>query len=655
MISSDRDFLALQADLAGQYSIERELGRGGMGVVYLAREVLLDRPVAIKVLPPVMAARPELRDRFMREARTSAQLSHPNIVPIFGVDEVGSFVFLVMAFVEGETLGQRIRSRGPLPAGELARVMREVAWALAYAHARGIVHRDVKPDNILIETGSGRALVTDFGIAHVTTGATLTEAGQVMGTAQYMSPEQAAGEPLDGRSDLYSLGVVAFLALTGRLPFDAPTVPAILAMHLTREPPPASSIATSAPRSMTALIDRCLAKQPADRYATGEALADAISVASERPAEIPPALRVWLTRADDLKPVYFFWTLFAILPALFNPSFWTPVIVFAPALLHLVLRLHQTRRVLAGGYTVDDLRVGLKSFVEREREERAYEFGREPPLLARALRWLTYAALLGVAALALTMRFAPETLPPLKPVYWLQVGALISFAGGAIGLVYPGRQLGVTDRITDLQARFWNGRFGRWFVETAGFRLGTRAVASHAFRPTEVALGLATDRLFESLSRSAQRELAELPAIVRRLEAEAQETRKRIAALDASAAAIDGDRAPRPSAALAAYGSAADGSTLAAQRRDVAAELRAARAVTGRQLSVTVAALESIRLDLLRLQAGPPSADAITAVLDAARRVGDEIAAVVQARADVNAYLATPPVASAAAAPAAPR
>src|SRR5690242_12039771 len=136
-MSLDLDFIALQEALAGQYSLERELGRGGMGVVYLAREVQLDRPVAIKVLPPALAAREELRERFLREARTAAKLSHPNIVPIFRVDEIGGFVFFAMAFIEGETLGQRVRARGPLPPPDASRMIQEIAWALAYAHARG--------------------------------------------------------------------------------------------------------------------------------------------------------------------------------------------------------------------------------------------------------------------------------------------------------------------------------------------------------------------------------------------------------------------------------------------------------------------------------------------------------------------------------------
>src|SRR5213593_1948744 len=188
-------FLSFQTAIAGRYSLERELGRGGMGVVYLAREVRLDRPVAIKLLPPARARDAKLRDRFLREARTAAKLSHPNIIPIFAVDDVEEFVFFAMALVEGETLTERVRQRGPLPPSEAARVVREVAWALAYAHSQGVVHRDVKPANILLERGTGRAMVTDFGIARLTHASSEGETGigELLGTPEYMSPEQASG------------------------------------------------------------------------------------------------------------------------------------------------------------------------------------------------------------------------------------------------------------------------------------------------------------------------------------------------------------------------------------------------------------------------------------------------------------------------------
>src|SRR6267143_4114544 len=233
----DRLFLDFQAAVAGRYSRERELGRGGMGVVYLAREVRLDRPVAIKLLPPSKASDPKLRERFLREARTAAKLSHPNIIPIHAVEEIDEFVFFAMAYIEGETLTERVRRRGPLAPSDASRVLRDVAWALAYAHGQGVIHRDVKPDNILLET-SGRVLVADFGIASVVAGAGGLATGAVVGTPEFMSPEQALGEEVDGRSDLYALGIVGFFAFSGTLPFEGEKPTEVLAKQITEPAPP---------------------------------------------------------------------------------------------------------------------------------------------------------------------------------------------------------------------------------------------------------------------------------------------------------------------------------------------------------------------------------------------------------------------------------
>ena len=268
----------LRKALGSSYTIEGEIGRGGMGVVYQARDERLKRQVAIKVLPPELAFREEIRIRFLREAETAARLSHPHIVPIHSVGEgPDGLVYFVMAYVDGESLAARLKRRGRLPAEEARRVMIETADALGAAHAVGIIHRDVKPDNILLEGSRGRVVVTDFGIAKAlssTTGsATLTATGVAIGTPHYMSPEQAAGDrEIDGRSDLYSLGVVSYQTLTGELPFSAPTVPGILMKHITEQAPRVVAKRPDCPPDLESCVMRCLEKDPEDRWPTADAL-----------------------------------------------------------------------------------------------------------------------------------------------------------------------------------------------------------------------------------------------------------------------------------------------------------------------------------------------------------------------------------------------
>jgi len=220
--------------LSAHYELDTEIGRGGMGVVYRAKDRRLKRIVAIKVLPPELAFRSEIKTRFLREAETAAQLNHPNIVDIYAVDEAEGIVYFVMAYITGDNLAKRLHQHGAMSVDETRRVLRDVADALAYAHERGVIHRDIKPDNILIDGQSGRPMVTDFGIARAVTegDSRLTATGIAIGTPTYMSPEQAAGErTIDGRSDLYSLGVLGYQMLTGEPPFTANSTPAILVKH----------------------------------------------------------------------------------------------------------------------------------------------------------------------------------------------------------------------------------------------------------------------------------------------------------------------------------------------------------------------------------------------------------------------------------------
>jgi serine/threonine-protein kinase len=219
----DSALAALERAVGSQYKVIRLLGRGGMGAVYLARERALDRMVAIKVLR-VEASDTEGSERFLREARTAARLTHPNIVPLHTFGEAEGLMYFVMGFVQGESLGEKLKREGRLDPDEVRRILADVAAALHYAHERGVVHRDIKPDNILIDDETGKPMLADFGIARSAAGGrTLTELGTTLGTPHYMSPEQAAAErDVDGRSDLYSLGVVGYQMLAGRCPFEGP-------------------------------------------------------------------------------------------------------------------------------------------------------------------------------------------------------------------------------------------------------------------------------------------------------------------------------------------------------------------------------------------------------------------------------------------------
>ena len=261
------------------YDVQGELGRGGMALVYRAIDRRLKRAVALKVLPPELAFREEVKRRFLREAETSAKLNYQNIVPIYSVDEKNGIVYLVMALVDGETLAARLTRAPRMTNDEVRRLLREVAGALAYAHARGVVHRDIKPENILIDRESGRAMVTDFGIARAAEGdAQLTATGVAIGTPAYMSPEQALGEKeADGRSDIYSLGVVGYLMLTGELPFKASNTPSMMMKHLMERLRPVRELRPDAPPDIATIVEHALEKKAEDRFSSAAEMASALA------------------------------------------------------------------------------------------------------------------------------------------------------------------------------------------------------------------------------------------------------------------------------------------------------------------------------------------------------------------------------------------
>jgi eukaryotic-like serine/threonine-protein kinase len=264
--------------LGNNYQVVRELGKGAMGVVFLARDIALHRLVAIKVLKHDLASSEDHRERFRREARMTARLSHPNIVPVHTFVESGEFVCIVMKYVHGESLAVRLRREGAMNSADSRRLLIELATALDYAHREGVVHRDLKAENILIERGSNRAMLTDFGVALLRSlDVGRAESGHY-GTPHYMSPEQAAGDSdLDGRSDLYSLGVLGYYMTSGRLPFHALTFEALAAKQITEAHVPVRTAAPKLDADVAQAIEMCLEKERDDRWRHGRFMAEALS------------------------------------------------------------------------------------------------------------------------------------------------------------------------------------------------------------------------------------------------------------------------------------------------------------------------------------------------------------------------------------------
>ena len=268
----------LRDALAERYTIERELGRGGMATVYLARDLQHGRPVALKVLHPDLAASLGA-ERFQREIRLVANLQHPHILGVYDSGDVDGNLWFTMPFVDGESLRDRISREKQLPVNEAARICREAALALDYAHRQGVVHRDIKPDNILLI--DGQAMVADFGIARsVGSGEALTQTGMSIGTPGYMSPEQASGESnVDARSDVYALGCMLYEMLAGEPPFSGPNAQAVIVRVMTETPRPITSVRSSVSPALANAVARALSKSPADRQKTAGEFAKQLETA----------------------------------------------------------------------------------------------------------------------------------------------------------------------------------------------------------------------------------------------------------------------------------------------------------------------------------------------------------------------------------------
>lgn len=610
-------FFAFQQAVAGRYSIDHELGRGGMGVVYLAREVHLDRLVAIKLLPPERSAVPELRERFLREARLAAKLSHPNIIPIHAVAEQGEFVYYVMSFVDGMTLTERIRTRGPLSGSEGVRVLREVAWALAYAHGQGLVHRDVKPDNILLESGMGRVMIADFGIA-----AAAGTGDGVAGTPEFMSPEQVLGGTLDARSDLYGFGATAFFALSGRLPIEGGSATEVMARQVTEAPPSLGSIGVVVSRKLAQLVDRCLAKEPDQRPTSAEVVAEQLGVALEQRRELPPALRNFVKRSARLDgggTLVYFVGLYAAsgLASIFISGAWgLGNFVFGVTVVPLGYFVASARRLLSQGFAHGDVGPAFKSEIERSQEERA----------APQRRWLNW--LEGMMP-PLAKWSALATVPSTVALIWFKAAG----SSGLFFLITTSTSLYSTiaylvlrqrrsDVDTELWAKLWNGPIGRFAFAIARRLIGRRAIGpAMTHRATELSLGLAAEQLFESLPKASRQALGDLPGILRRLEKDAQTLRAKSEAMQTLMA-----------------GSADD---------EAAEELRGEREAIDARLRDAVGALETIRLNLLRLHAGALTVEGLTTHLGIAAEVSEEVERLIAAHNEMERGLSFPrPIAS---------
>jgi eukaryotic-like serine/threonine-protein kinase len=495
---------ALRTALGGRYSIERELGRGGMGAVYLARDLELDRPVALKVLPPEFALVPDLRERFLRETRTAASFSHPNIVPVFSIEDRDGLLAFAMGYVEGESVAQRVKRSGPLSVRELVRMLQDIGYALAYAHGRGVVHRDIKPDNIMLERATGRALLMDFGISRTITTQPavqgLTRVGEVVGTPEFMSPEQAAGDELSGRSDLYSLGLVAWFAATGTLAISGDSTQKIIVRQITETIPPIGAQRGDLPTALSDAIDRCLRKDPDERFTNAEALVDTLDTAQLSAPDVPLPIRVFSEEVSTTGlmliggsvmsvllyyalTVWFRWDLEVILPVvLFTAAVWAR----APQTVQMA------RRLALRGFGVTEIQRGLAAIRDEHDADRAQ-------LKADAQNVSRRRKQIGVLACLLVSTYAVEwyvinfqrTLmqpgvyrvshPGVVMLYALNVTRGMSI----IGLIRSPLRRPIGEW---LFRWFWLGVPGRWLLKAAARRV---PVSGSITRPVSMAAGVA--------------------------------------------------------------------------------------------------------------------------------------------------------------------
>lgn len=621
---SDSALAELQDALAGVLSIERELGRGGMGTVYLARDVALDRPCALKVLHPEQGHDPEQRARFLREARTGARLSHPHIVPIYDVGESGDHVWFVMGLVDGESLRHRVARQGGLPATDVERVLREIGWALANAHARGILHRDVTLDNILIDRRSGRAMLADFGIAATIDGG---DVGPLIGTAAYLAPDLIRGDPPSPQSDLYALGIVGWTALTGFLPFADEDPAAVLLRHLHDDIPPLERAAAATPSRLRRAIEALLVRDPTERPATAEAWLELLEEPA-RAIQLAEPLTMWLQTRAAAAPYYALaMTLLAMATGftlqiaadslVFGILGATLVVGTAVLLLPLVVQtgiaLSGMRHIARSGFGIEDMRIALERHLVARR--RAGPIA--PSAAGRLIRHGgTAAGLAAVVVLALAE--LGGSLPwSIRFMLWdigfpiLRWGLMLFWISRGVGFLVPGHALPPTDRRSRLRERFWNSRAAGWLFRAVRLGLPRTVVTERTLhRPTELMLDLQIEELWRALPDETRRGFDDVPVVARGLRNRVRELRALLDRLDESGA-------------------------------DRGAEARAMRERLEARRTEATSALERLRLLVTRLGGVAGAPGELTRDLREARAVEGEILIDLGAHRDIRRLLRT--------------
>lgn len=510
----------LRTQLGDRYAIERPLGRGGMGAVYLARDRQLDRLLAIKVLPEEFATQGDLRARFLRETRTAASFSHPNIVPVFAVEEREQVLAMAMGYVEGESLAERVTRAGALTIRETVRLLEDVGYALAYAHGRGVVHRDIKPDNIMIERATGRALVMDFGISRSISTPTvadpaLTRIGEVVGTPEYMSPEQASGDVVDGRSDLYSLGLVAWFALTGKPAVTGSSTQQVLVKQLTESLPPIGEVRADVPAALSQAIVRTLHKQPSDRFDTAEEFVESVDTVRDGEPDVPVPIRLFAQELGAVGPMLLLGTLatWLIWLTMVRIAGWHPFdalgqmsivwAIMASRLWHVWLA---TRRVVLMGFPTHEVQRGLTALMDERAAARAMLRAdaafvrRRRIIVATAVAALPLAVFVARVASSMRTQLGPSSweVPPVAQLLYLLRSILLGVS--IVTILRSPLRMPPGER---LFRWIWLGGIGRALLRRAHTRV-ERTSGAHAspFPATGASLRSATASSQPSLSAS---------------------------------------------------------------------------------------------------------------------------------------------------------